>query len=762
MRNKSWGSYKLKYDKRRQIGEHFVEMPELPVSPSEVLFIDEPSSEAYWKRDIVEKTYRNVWFTFIPHHTKLWQDATLEDDKGASTQLNQEDSQYIMDALELEVKRRTQGVFIRIQDEIVWIPGDMWFVLMWCKTKRPPEKDGRKLDYFDFRFFQLDFFYLVHHTIITPWILGLFISKPKKTGITNLMWLIYLNRITMTKNVNMGNMNIDLKKGAKTFRDYFMYAFNNLPPILKPQVKTISEENGVISFGKRGGSRKGSASFNDSADELGSTVMCVPCAPHAFDVDVFTIIWYDEPPKYINDFGEVYRSNSSGTSIQDFIVGKIFLTSYTPEDNGASFMAAKQLFHDSELSTIPQGEQKTKSKLICYHIPSHKSWWTSFDKFGGCNEREALTKIHAQRAIFKDRPKELQAEVRKYAIDKKEAWKVGGKGSLFDPMRIGDITDVIMEEQRDNPDGAFVPGNYRWQNELWNINPGSRPKGSFCPVYFQPLTEEERATNIEYTVREYNRLPPDQVNMALKFGKDEWGNLNSPPVFKNILGADPTQHAAASEVIEGSTNSYIVMSRYDPEKDIRLGKISSNIIMYEYFARPESPDDSYEDLLKMIIFTGALSAVEGNTATQATNLIAEGLGKYMMVKNKATMMPVIWDRWMGMAREPEKQYGLLRATGTSHESGAIKEQFVQLIKAYIRKPPIGGKDYGLTIKTERLMKDLGEINDIKDSTKRFDTFMAFGWCRWCDATYTLLLLIEEENAPNPKDMMSVMRALAPR
>src|SRR5690606_27662183 len=136
-------------------------------------------------------------------------------------------------------------------------------------------------------------------------------------------------------------------------------------------------------------------------------------------------------------FGEIYRSNSAGTSIQDFIVGKIFLTSYTPEDSGKSFMSALELFNDSELSTInkEKGEIQTKSKLICYHMEAHKSWWSAFDKYGRCNEKEAYMKIMARRESLKGKPKELMAETRMYAMNKREAWSVGGQGSIFDPIR---------------------------------------------------------------------------------------------------------------------------------------------------------------------------------------------------------------------------------------------------------------------------------------------------------------------------------------
>lgn len=759
MRDSAWDKYDhLEYKEYLFVGEHKIKQPPLPSNPKYVFFIDCDVKDAYWDREKMLKDYRDIWFKYIPFYTEMNAIATTYDERGAVATLDERDSLYIEKTLELEVKRRTDGIFYRIKNEIVHIPGDMYFTLMWCRTKRPIENGVRK-DYFDFRFFQLEFFKFVEYIIEQQDVLGAFISKPKKTGITNLMWLIFLNRITMTKNVNMGNMNIDQKKGAKTFRDYFMYAFNGLPPILQPQIKSLSENDGNIVFGKRGGSRKGNNYFNNPDTELGSGAICVPCVQHAFDVDVFSIVWYDEPPKYINDFGEIYRSNSRATSIQDLIVGKVFLTSYTPDNSDKSFMSARELYFDSKIGTSDKNKSQTKSRLLCYHIDSKKSWWTSIDKYGYCNEKEAYGKIIQNRNELKDRPKQLQAEIRAYAFDDKEAWSVGGKGSIFDPIRLGEIMDGILDEKRNNPRGLFTPGNLRWVNESWNLNPSLRRKGQVCEVYFEPLTDEEIESGAEYTTMEYYPLPKEERNIALKFGRDEFGNLNPPPNgYANVLGADPTQHASASEVIEQSTNSYIVMDRQSAIKDKRAEGIGSKRIMYEYHFRPESPDDSYEDLLKLIIFTGSLSAIEGNVPTSAVRLLSEGLGRYMLVKDVAGN-PVIWDAWMGMERDTEKKYHLLRAAGNSRESASTKEEFVRLHKAYIRKPFPGGKDYGATIKSENYINDLLQI-DIKDSTRKYDTFMGMGWCLWADEMYNVILMYEQENTYSDSDISSVLRALS--
>lgn len=741
-----------------QIGEHIVALPDIPKDKNEILFSDKSAEDAYWNRDEALKDYKAIWYNFVPGKdgTKLFQDTTsYNEDDGNLESLNKEDSDWILWAYEREWKRRTYGVFFKNGEEVVWLTGDHWFILAWCKTKRPDKIS----DYFDYREFQAHYLYLIHHVNTNSHIDGLFLSKAKKTGITNIHWLYFLNKATMTKNLNLGNMNIDQQKGAKTFRDHFMYAFNGLPLSLKPTIKSRSEVDGIITFGARfNNTKKGTKVRNTSKHELNTTVMCVPTMVNAFDVDVFSDTWYDEPPKTKQDFGEVYRSNEAATNLQDTSIGKRWLTSYTPEGEAPSFLSSKGIFFDSELRTItPQSQGRTKTGLICHHIPAYVSWTSSFNKYGRCDEVDAMRKIQFGRDQLKDKPRELQAIKRRYANDKKEAWTIGGTGSVFDIIRLSEIMTDIEEEARNSPTLAYVEGNLLWTNELWNINPKLRVKGQFSTLRFVPLTNSEKERGITGRIREYQPLSQNQQNLALKQGRDEWNCLKPPDIFTNILGADPTQYAAASEVIEGSKNSYIVMNRANEALDSLYGRVMSRVITHEYFARPEGPDDAYDDLLKLIIYTGALCGVEANAPYMPTRLLEEGVGNYMVVKDDDGIM-TIWKRHMGLAHEEDKKYHLLKTTATANNKD-ILENFVRLMIAYLRKPNQGEKDYGKAMKQLELLEQL-IIIDIKNSTKLFDRFMSWGWCLLTDEVYTNLLLNQEQSKRSAASIGAVLRALA--
>jgi hypothetical protein len=731
------------------IREHTITIP-TPKDKRDILFYDQ--KDPYWIREEAIKDYRQVYWDFVPQYSKLYQEATIYDQDNVLITLNKEDSDYIVRTYEREIYRRTYGVHVKIGNEIVWLTGDHWFILCHCKTKRPDKKG----DYFDFREFQARLLYLIWYVNNSPHIEGLCISKAKKTGITNLMWLYFLNKSTMTKNVNLGCMNIDLPKAAKTFRDHFMYSYHGLPLPLKPQVKSKSDPDGNIVFGRQfTNSKKAKIVQSDSDSELGTTVMCVPTMVNAFDVDVFSDEWYDEYCKTKQDFGEIYRSNEAGTNLQDISIGKKWLTNYTPEENSPSFFSGKQLYFDSELRTIrPESNGQTKSKLICDHIPAFESWTSSFDKYGKCNEKDAMAKIQVRRDGLKSRPRELQAEVRRYANNKKEAWSVGGVGSVFDNMWLGQILSEIDEEERNSPGNIYIEGDLEWENTIWNIQPSRRRKGEFCKLRFVPTSEQQKEKGIEGKFRFYYELPKDQQNLGLKFGKDEWGCLIPPARFPSVLGGDPTSYAAASEVIEGSKNAAFVMSMPDDLLDSRMRKVASKIFMIEYYDRAESPEEAYTDYLKLILYTGSLSCIEGNQAYVNTRLMEEGLGRFMMVRDENGII-TLWKRYMGLPNETDKTYKFIRTTANA-DTKDMMETIVRLLKSYFERPPEGGKNYGATCKSSRFINQLMNV-DITN-TKIYDLFMAGGYTVFGVEYYLDILLNEMQEELDPENIASVLSA----
>lgn len=739
---------------------HVIKMPPLPADPRDVFFINDDFEHAYWNRDRILKDYKPIYFKFIPNETLLVKEDEIEeegdeqettfDDDGYAITLNKKDSEYIRFCYEREMERRRDGVYIRIGNRLTHITGDHWFTLMWCKTKRPDKKG----DYFDYREYQRDFFYLIVHTITSDLISGCDWSKAKKTGITNLMWLFYLNRATMTKNINLGMMSIDSKKAAKTFRDHFMYAYNGLPLILKPDIKSKSEDEGIIVFGKRYNSK---ASKRNTADnELNTTVMCVATVINAFDVDVFTFCWYDEAPKYKPDFGEIFRSNSGATGIQDFAVGKQFITSYTPEQSGISFQESKKIFQDSELSTIKDfSKGKTKSGLICCHIPAFRSWTTSFNKYGKCDEQEARQKIQDILDALIDRPNEFLKKKREFANTKKDAWSAGDSSCVFDPIRMTELEIDLGELQR--AEQTFEWGQLQWVNTLWEIGKKDRrPKGVFGEVKWVPITEEQRYKGKEDKMRMYHQPNPQDVNRAIAIGRDEYANLLPPPYFLFCGGIDPADWRDAGNFDEGSMIAIDTMAVHNTERNTQNGKVVTNIQYAEYLARPDNPQEWYEDIVKQIIYFGQLTIIEANNGTTATKLEDEGLGHYMLFKNQEG----IFCHYKANHKNLPVELGgkLKHIKNVKAGSVDIISDIIIYIKSYLQRAEkdYGEIDYGELIRSERFIQQAKEF-DAKD-TKRFDLVMAKGYALMCHANYIALFQQHRPDAFPENEVSAIVNA----
>lgn len=730
------------------IGEHEYPLPSLPEERSEILFVDEKPENAYWQR-ITD--YRDIWYRFIPHFTKLYQQATLYDQDENLISLNKDDSDYILRIYEQEMRRRRQGVWFKNFNEFVYLTGNHYFLLQWCKMMRP---DGK--DYPDYREFQRDYFYLLDLCWKQDHVLGLFVSKPKKTGITNIHWSgYYLNKATMTKGRNLAAMNLDERICAKMFRDHFMYSFNGLPPAFKPLIKSKAEGEGNITFGRlHSNSKRGRLITASDDEELNTSVFAVPTKPKACDVARMDDVWIDEPPK-IRGIGEIFRTNKQSVKLQSLMVGRMWFTSYTPEESNDAFKEAREIYLNSEKKTIsPSSDNQTKSGMICWHIPAFRAWEGCFNKHGKCNEKEAIRRNQAERDKVKHDPRELLAVTRQYANDKKEAWATGAAGSTFDPHRIADLLADLEIEQAHSPDNDYIEGNYVWTNPLWEI-PGRRPKGHFCPVKFVPLTEEQLERGERGKIRSYHSIPSILQNQVLQNGRDEWGNLLPPKQFSFFGGGDPTNYAAASEVIEGSKNAYLTINLQDESLDSRLGKVASKIIFSEYYDRPELPDEACEDLIKEIIYTGKLNIVEANAPYIATRIMEEGLGYFMIVKDENGILTT-WKRHMGLPNEPDKTYQLIRTTGNAASKDML-ETLVRLIKNYLQKPGAGYKDYGKTIKSIRLLTQIADFDS--EDTRLYDLVMALGYTLLCYETYMALLLQAEDDFYSANNIAGVLSAL---
>lgn len=731
----------MEWQKTKMVGEHLIKMPPLPKDRTKIIGIDDKPEGAFWRR---QTDYKDIWLNFVPYSTEMFTDATTWDDNtGELKSLNQEDSEYVDHIYKQEFHRRSFGVYFNNGGELTYLTNHHYNLLQWAKM---PRHDGQG-DYADFFEYQADVSYLIWAAEMSESILGLDLTKAKKTGITNFIWAgPYLNESTLFKNHNLGATNIDKPLVDKTFRDYFMYAYHGLPSPLKCQIKSDATMSGSIIFGNSFKTAKGKRrTISDPANELNTSVFCVAPAPKAFDIAVMNKIWFDEFPKLKGSPEEIWRTNKEAIKIMGKKNGIALLTSYTPEEDTKAFLEARKIYFDSELKTVRDwSRNQTKTGLIAYHIPAYASWWGCFNKQGKCDEKRAWDEILFERRKCGDNKRALQAITRQYATTAKEAWMPAGAGTTFDNTLLADLlTDIEAF-----PGNQYEDGKLEFENKLWEVGKkDKRPKGVFGPVEWIPVSRQEKEQGTEGRMRMFEKLASNQKNIPLKLGRDEYKNLKAPERFNFVGGVDPTQYAAGSEVIEGSKNASYTMNMPDELIDAHYKRIASKIIFSEYYYRPENPNEFYEDLVKEIIYFGKLVIVEANVPHVATMLIEEGLGRYMLVRSKETGAICQW--------KPNMEYQLIRTTG-ANGNREIMETMVRLIKSWLQPGNIedGDKDYGRTLKSERLIAGSNQLMEFNpEDTKKSDLVMAWGYCLLCLETYLSILL-----APTDREEQEIYKA----
>jgi hypothetical protein len=745
---------KYTYEEVRHIDEHVVHLPKVPKKaiqiPSSmegvpnhtipltelIINLDVPKEEAHWNREVLPKYF----YHYIPGHTELWAEETVY--KGVLTHLSEEDTRELIYYFDRENYRRTNGVFM-IQGEgdgdgvIEYLTEDNYFFLQWNKvygikdSNLPP---WRKPGYIfgEFRKFQRDVFQIIWKVKNDPNILGLFIAKPKKTGITQILAAYYLNKSTLTQMAQMGIMS---KGGdaANVNMLFFFHAFDGLPQIFKPTTRDRADVEGKIFFAepaiKTINTRRGMERFVElqAANPLNSKVWAAPTKAAGFDSPVMSDIWLDEFPKYDTENKQdpdvIWKRNQETVKLQDVYNGKVWITSYPPEEDTDGFFQARKIYYDSKLAKVNPNTGRTPTGLITLYISALNAYQGCFDIFGNCDTEQARWRNKQERETVKNDPAQLQAKKRQYSETEEECWSIGGVGSLFNPIRISELSTKLDVEMRTTR--FYEDGRYEWENSLWEVSTyDQRPNRVFCPVKWIPLSQEEVMEGEEGRVRQYERIPSAVQNSVLLNGYDEKGNLLPPEITLYAGAADPTDLAEAGEVSQGSKNASYTLNLPDILLNQRARRLASKIIITEYLWRPDNPWEWYEDLVKEIIFTGKTIIVEANKKWVATQLIKDGLGRFMLVRRKDNRIITRWTPEL----EKDPFTGQMNYTLLSTETEELNT-IIRAISRYIQKPRESEKDrmpdYGSTIKSERLLDQLAKVT--KKTTKFHDLFMAFGW-----------------------------------
>lgn len=703
------------------IDDYKIPVPEPPVDTSEILFYKEKRENQKWRR---QEDFPEIWYDYRKK-TKTFQAVTRYDDEGILVSLDEKDSLELQRLLRRENKRRKEGVHAMINGKCIWICGDYYYNLQWCQMKDLPEKYGR------FRFVQNDLLIVYNWAKVVAWIFGLIVAKCKKSGVTQIFAGAYLNEATLNEGWEMGLASKEYDHAVDVAMAYFFHAFDNLPEIMKPKVKKRNEHE--IFFGNPVQDVRSTRVSKKGGAVLNSRVFAAKTKASCFDGPVMRRAWADEFPKWweaSHVSPEIaFMKQSETVKLQQKKNGLLLYTSYMPEVVDRGFLEYREIFKNSSIFKRTNDEGPTPSGLISFFMSGVDSNEDSFDEFGYCNKEKALMIINAENDSKKDRDSKL-AHRKQYPRDKSDAFESGGTGTTFDNMRLAECNRELTAEI----DSGVLPyklGRVRWKNSVWEADPSKRPKGVFGPVYYDELTENDRLYPVEGKepiLKIFGELREELLNRVVLKNNRSIDNGDLAPLDDCIGAAafDPTDYKLKKDVIQGSNNAAHGGYLDDPALDT-MG-ISSDDLLFEYFFRHDNPDDTLEDLIKLIIFLGFYWIIEANKGWVVTKLKGEGLHNFLLLRQA--------DGSIKPYREGDENK-LINTTADSIEA------YCRAINRYWAKPRAGQKDRMKSSKSPDLYFQAMQFDP--NDTKRYDLVVSFGYWRLAVEAFSVYLWEKKQN-----------------
>lgn len=639
------------------IGEHYFVTPEIPAH-KDILFHDKKKADQYWTRqtDLPKIFYdwHNETHSFgVGVELDAKKTEYHPDSPSLLISLSKEDTALLFGKAEdgkegyqvREYRRRKEGVWFYNNGEPTYLTGDHYAALQWlpmlgCDNEiEPGSMYGQYLE------FQRDtcyFFKLAEETNLG---FGGLMVKPKKTGITQLLSCICLNRAMINRQKNIRMMSITEAICKEINFKFIAYSIEGVPPILMP-TKTKQNESEVL-FGPPASSKRSVRKTKEqNLDYLYNWLCTVPTARTAFDSATNYIALIDEFPK-IKDSTypkELFEATLVAVREGSKRKGTVFGLSYVPEISNRSFREAKELFINSKLKTVKKNEEgeyvgHTKSELICYTLLVQQGIFGCCDKYGKPIEAKVWGFINNEKEKAKDDPDKLQAIKRQYPSSENDPWQHAiSDDSLYDIVRLEEQMEYLL----DRYSTGDLP--YETYNLRYEFAPVKKPRSEQYEFRGKILIDQVTNDDImddkplglykwydkQWTPEWYLQKHLGNITVNEKNGLLQ-PNPNSP----FFLAMDPTGYRSKKYTGKGSMNSLQAFIMPDAELNAWCGENTTNYRqMIEYHYRQDKPSETMQDVIRLLLFLGCYFLLESNQATWAEDLIEMGLGNFLLMINE--------------------------------------------------------------------------------------------------------------------------------
>lgn len=560
----------------------------------------------YWRR---QTDYPQFFFDYDPHlkDRQLCRinASRTEYRNGKLISLSVEDTIELNRLVKRESDRIKYGIYIWINGVRQYFPGAYYFALQWGKMFGVKDNNG----YGEHRRYQRDYTAARELAIEETALEGIYVHKIKKSGISQLEALCILKGCISNKQFTSAIMSKNHETAKKANFKYFLYAFKNLPHVIRPFVEQKGWGNAV---------QKLEVKSSEPEYNYENTIAAVPTTPDGLDgLPPIQIIHIDEPPK-IPDIEEVYTKSKEQTRIQQNKIGIIVMTSYPPETDTKAFYWCKNFFQKG--CEVAGADGWPSNRMLPIFIGVQVATKGTHNIYGEPDEMLALRMEQAARDEC-DTPHKLQARKRQYPISAREGWESGGSGTTFNNIALSE-QELVLED--DYKVGVL---NYRLANLEWTA-------GRFSPVSCDFLSHDEimggKKKGVwkiycteDYITKSGNtcfKMPMKAKIINVDNRKEKRFFLQPPDDQFNSAGIDPVDYAFISETTDKRSENAAII------KDIE----GNTLAIFHH--RSEDPDDDLEEFIKGMILFGVRALVEGNRKNAVTTLEKEGMYYFMLIR----------------------------------------------------------------------------------------------------------------------------------
>jgi len=611
----------------------------LPKKPKrkEILFEKYAPSEQYWRRQEMPKG------------------------------LNPDTEAAFTDYILKEFKRRREGVWFMNNGEAVYLTPAHYMGLQWNEML---ETGGYK----DFRMAQAKMYYFAQACIVDTRSVGMFFTKGRRTGFTEMAIDHLVDVSTSTRNAKIGITSKSDNDASSVYLKY-SYVIQNLPFFFQPVVKGKIDDVKKMVFGKPSDNSRASKKLKDNStrDYLNTTVDYRATATLAYDSIKLTMYLGDEAGKWERPNNYVdHWNNIRPTMVQGGrVVGKAFIGStLNPMDKGGS-----------QFQTLEKGSNvlkrndnnRTVTGLYSYFLPAHHNAEDYTDRYGICHTTVELGKsfVNAKGELkligalqyLENEFKSARALGEKYywnarrldPITKADAFRDESVSTIFDEQKINDQLDYneLYDVKK-----TLTRGNFSWENNV----PDSRviwtptEKGRFLVGWIPP---EDMQNKWETRRNEFGHVCKHPSNDDLgAFGVDTYD-------IDSVQGSKLEDTENGSEHSGGSKGAMLGLTR------TTLKNAPSNYFFLEYITRPQTAEIFFEDCLMACVFYGMPALIENNKTRFLIHFRNRGYRGYSINR---------FDKAMNKLTQTEKDLGGVPSSGAD-----IITQHWTEIESYIDK-----------------------------------------------------------------------------